>query len=57
MTAMQPLGAGRDLSERFRIFGETGFHYLQNNFDGAIGSDVKNSAFGLRAGVGAVILF
>ena len=51
------LGASRDVSERFRLFGETGFHYVRGDFGGGIGTDVKSSAFGLRAGVGAVILF
>ena len=51
------LGASRDLGERFRVFGETGFDYMRGDFSGGIGADVTNSAFGLRAGVGAVILF
>jgi hypothetical protein len=51
------VGASHDVSDRFRVFGETGFHYVRGNFGGLIGNDVKNTVFGLRAGVGAVIRF
>jgi opacity protein-like surface antigen len=51
------VGASHDVSDRFRVFGETGVHYVRGTFGGLIGDDLENSAFGLRAGVGAVIRF
>jgi hypothetical protein len=50
-------GASHDLSDRFRVFGETGVHYVRGTIGGLIGDDLKSSDFGLRAGVGAVIRF
>ena len=50
-------GASHDLGDRFRIFGETGFHYSSGTREAVIGDDVTTTAFGLRAGVGAVIRF
>jgi hypothetical protein len=50
-------GASRDLGERFRVFGETGVHYTRITNSRDISVEARTSAFGLRAGVGAVILF
>lgn len=52
------VGARHDLTGRFRIFGEAGFHYTRRTEPaGRFGSEYSSSAFGLRSGVGAVILF
>jgi opacity protein-like surface antigen len=51
------LGASHDVSGRLRVFGETGFSYARRNFTAGVSSDTRTSSFGLRAGVGVVILF
>ena len=51
------LGASRDLSERFRVFGEAGLTYSRQNFGFGAGDDAKSRGIGLGAGVGVVILF
>lgn len=51
------IGASHDLTPRLRLFGEAGFSYSRDTLDGIPLSDVTQSSFGLRSGVGAVILF
>ena len=51
------IGASHDVSPRLRIFGEAGFTYSRGNVDGVPLNDVTQSSFGLRSGVGAVVLF
>ena len=51
------LGASRDLSDRFRVFGEGGFRYVRGSVQGFNSDDSKSTSFGLRAGVGVVLLF
>lgn len=51
------VGASHDVTPRFRIFGETGLSYSRNTIDGLAVDDVRQSSFGLRSGVGIVVLF
>ena len=51
------IGASHNVSPRLRIFGEAGFTYSRGNLDGVPLNDIKQSTFGLRSGVGAVVLF
>ena len=51
------VGASHDITPRFRIFGETGLSYSRNTIDGLAVNDVSQSSFGLRSGVGIVVLF
>jgi hypothetical protein len=51
------LGASHDISPRFRIFGEAGVNYSRGNIDSIVLTDITQSSFGLRSGVGAVVLF
>ena len=51
------IGASHNLSARLRIFGEAGFTYSRGNLDGVPLNDITQSSFGLRSGLGAVVLF
>ena len=51
------IGASHDISPRLRIFGEAGFSYSRGDLAGVPLNDITQSSFGLRSGVGAVILF
>ena len=51
------LGASHDISPRLRIFAEAGVTYTRGTLDGFALNDIKQSSFGLRSGVGAVVLF
>jgi opacity protein-like surface antigen len=51
------LGASHDISPRLRIFGEAGVNYSRGTLDGFALNNIKQSSFGLRSGVGAVVLF
>jgi hypothetical protein len=51
------IGASHNVSPRLRIFGEAGFSYSRGNVDGVPLNDVTQSSFGLRSGIGAVVLF
>ena len=51
------IGASHDLSPRLRIFGEAGFTYSRGDVDRVPLNDITQTSFGLRSGVGAVILF
>jgi hypothetical protein len=51
------IGASHNVSPRLRIFGEAGFTYSRGNLDGVPLNDVTQSSFGLRSGLGAVVLF
>src|SRR5688572_13871138 len=51
------IGASHNVSPRLRIFGEAGFSYSRGSVDGVLLNDVKQSSFGLRSGIGAVVLF
>jgi hypothetical protein len=51
------LGASHDISPRFRIFGEAGVNYSRGTLDGIPLNDITQTSFGLRSGVGAVVLF
>lgn len=50
------IGASHDISPRLRIFGEAGFSYSRNTID-VVFNDLTQRSFGLRSGVGAVVLF
>jgi hypothetical protein len=50
------IGASHDISPRLRIFGEAGFSYSRNTIDVPF-NDLTQRSFGLRSGVGAVVLF
>lgn len=50
-------GASRNLSDRFRVFGEGGFRYVRGSLQGFNSGDSESTSFGLRAGVGVVVLF
>ena len=51
------IGASHNLSPRLRIFGEAGVNYSRGGLDGIPLNDITQTSFGLRSGVGAVILF
>jgi hypothetical protein len=51
------VGASHDISPRLRIFGEAGVNYSRGSLDGFALNDIKQTSFGLRSGVGAVVLF
>lgn len=51
------IGASHNVSPRLRIFGEAGFTYSRGNVDGVPLNDITQTSFGLRSGVGAVVLF
>lgn len=51
------IGASHDVSPRLRIFGEAGFTYSRGDVDNVPLNDITQTSFGLRSGVGAVILF
>jgi hypothetical protein len=51
------LGASHNISPRFRIFGEAGVNYSRGTLDGIPLNDITQTSFGLRSGVGAVVLF
>jgi hypothetical protein len=51
------IGASHDVSPRLRIFGEAGVSYSSGNLDGVPLNDVTQRSFGMRSGVGAVVLF
>jgi hypothetical protein len=51
------LGASHDLSPRLRFFGEAGVNYTRGTLDGFSLNNIKQRSFGLRSGVGAVVLF
>ena len=51
------IGASHDLTPRLRIFGEAGVNYSRGDLDGIAVNDITQTSFGLRSGVGAVILF
>jgi hypothetical protein len=51
------IGASHDVSPRLRIFGEAGVNYSRGAVESAPLSDFTQSSFGLRSGVGAVVLF
>ena len=51
------LGASHDISPRLRIFGEAGVTYSRGTLDGFALNNIRQSSFGLRSGVGAVVLF
>lgn len=50
-------GAAHALGSRFRVFGETGLTYSRSTAEGQAISETTRSTFGLRGGVGAVLLF
>ena len=51
------IGVSHDLTPRLRIFGEAGVNYSRGDLDGIAVNDITQTSFGLRSGVGAVILF
>ena len=51
------IGASHNLTPRLRIFGEAGVNYSRGGLDGIALNDITQTSFGLRSGVGAVILF
>jgi|SRR5687768_17277005 len=51
------LGASHNISPRFRIFGEAGVNYSRGTLDGIPLNDITQTSFGLRSGVGVVVLF
>ena len=51
------LGASHDISARLRIFAEAGVNYSRGDLGGIALNDITQSSFGLRSGVGAVVLF
>lgn len=51
------VGASHNLSPRLRIFGEAGVNYSRSGLDGIGLTDITQTSFGLRSGVGAVVLF
>ena len=50
-------GAAHELGSRFRVFGETGVTYSRVTTEGPAISETTRSTFGLRGGVGVVLLF
>jgi opacity protein-like surface antigen len=51
------IGVSHNLTPRLRIFGEAGVNYSRGDLDGIAVNDITQTSFGLRSGVGAVILF
>ena len=51
------IGASHNVSPRLRIFGEAGFTYSRGDVDGVPLNNITQSSFGLRSGIGAVVLF
>lgn len=51
------LGASHNIGPRLRIFGEAGLTYSRGAIDGIPFNDITQTSFGLRSGVGAVVLF
>lgn len=51
------IGASHNLTPRLRIFGEAGVNYSRGDLEGIALNDITQTSFGLRSGVGAVILF
>ena len=51
------VGASHNISPRLRIFGEAGVNYSRGTIDSVVLTDITQSSFGLRSGVGAVVLF
>lgn len=51
------IGASHDISPRLRVFGEAGVVYSSGNVDGVPLNDITQRSFGLRSGVGMVVLF
>lgn len=51
------IGASHNVSPRLRIFGEAGFNYSRGTLEGTPINDITQTSFGLRGGVGAVVLF
>jgi len=51
------IGASHDVSPRLRVFGEAGVSYSRGDVAGVPLNDITQSSFGLRSGVGAVVLF
>jgi hypothetical protein len=51
------IGASHKLTPRLRIFGEAGVNYSRGDLEGIALNDITQTSFGLRSGVGAVILF
>jgi hypothetical protein len=50
-------GAAHEIGSRFRVFGETGATYARGTIEGRTIGKASRSTFGLRGGVGAVLLF
>ena len=50
------IGASHDISPRLRVFGEAGFNYSRSTIDVPF-NDLTQRSFGLRSGIGAVVLF
>ena len=51
------VGASHDISPRLRMFAEAGVNYSRGTLGGFSLSNIKQRSFGLRSGVGAVVLF
>jgi hypothetical protein len=51
------LGVSHDVSPRIRIFGEAGVNYSRSTMDGIPINEITQSSFGVRSGVGVVVLF
>ena len=51
------IGASHDVSPRFRLFGEAGVSYSRGDIDGGVLTDITQSSFNVRSGVGVVVLF
>ena len=51
------IGASHNISPRLRMFGEAGFNYARGTLEGTPINDITQTSFGLRGGVGAVVLF
>lgn len=51
------IGVSHDVSPRLRVFGEAGLSYSRGDLPGVSITDVSQSSFGLRSGVGVVVLF
>jgi hypothetical protein len=51
------IGASHNVSPRLRVFGEAGFNYTSANLDDVPLNDLTQRSFGVRSGVGVVVLF
>lgn len=51
------IGASHNISPRFRIFGEAGVNYSRGTIESVPINDFTQTSFGLRSGIGAVVLF